>query len=169
MLCPACGNKLKKNIKDYRYIESGLDNIILKGINVYECPECGESMAGIRNVEGLHKAIAMSLIKKSGLLNGREVRFLRKEMGLNAKRFAALLGVDPVSVSRWENQKTDIGITNDKLIRMLFIQRIEEECNKVAKDTLKLIGSIKKASEKKQEIEILRIPKGQFCLAMGRG
>jgi len=169
MVCFMCGSKLKKSKKDYRYIESGLDNVILKGIDVYECPSCGESYTGIKNIEGVHRTIALALVKKAGLLDGSEVRFLRKEMGLNAKKLAALLGVDPVSVSRWENQKAEIGITNDKLIRMLFIQSLEEQCNEVAKNTVELIGSIKKKAGPKQEIKIPSVQKTPFCMAMGKG
>ena len=169
MLCSNCGSKLKKSKKDYRYIESGLNNVILKNIDVHECSECGQSLAGIRNVEGIHKAIALALVKKASPLDGSEVRFLRKEMELNAKKFAALLGVDPVSVSRWENLKTEVGITNDKLIRMLFIQHMEEECNQVARDTLELIGSIRKTTAKKQLINIPYSKSIAVCLMMGKG
>ena len=81
------------------------------------------------------------------MLNGKEIKFILKQIGLNEKDFAALISVDPVSVSRWENLKSEISITNDKLIRMLFIQKIEEECNKVASDVLQYIKSIRKDAQ----------------------
>ncbi len=122
----------------------------------------------IKNIEEVHKVIALNLVRKSGPLDGSEVRFLRKEMGLNAKKFAALLGVDPVSVSRWENQKAEIGITNDKLIRMLLIQALEEECNQVARDTIAHIMSIKKTAKKSDTINIPFSDTLPFCLTLAK-
>ena len=165
MLC-TCGNKLTTLKKDYKYIESGLDNIVFIGIPVFECKQCGEEFPEIKNIELIHNIIAFILVKKESLLNGKEIKFIRKQMGLNEKDFAALISVDPVSVSRWENLKSEISITNDKLIRMLFIQKIEEECNKVASDVLQYIKSIRKDARPASRIKIPyeNISNKSFCL-----
>ena len=67
MKCPICGNQTKKVKKDYEYIESGLDNVILLGINVFVC-DCGEEMPEIQNIQAVHKQIALEIIKKPAFL-----------------------------------------------------------------------------------------------------
>ena len=141
MICHECGKKMRRVKRDYVYTEAGLDGIILKGIWVYECG-CGEIMPEIKNIEGLHKAIAYALVKKSNSLSGKELRFIRKEMGLKAKELASVLGVDPVSVSRWETSSVKISMATDKLVRMLFIQMVEEQCKTVV-NAVSLIRAIK--------------------------
>ena len=39
--CPECGKTLRvRKNQEYRYRESGLDNVILTGIRVLECSSC---------------------------------------------------------------------------------------------------------------------------------
>lgn len=154
MVCPLCGNRMKKLKRNYRYVESGLDNVILTDIWVYECT-CGNEMPELKNIETLHRAIADLIVKKTSPLNGKEVRFIRKELGFRAKDFAGMLGIDPVSVSRWESEASQIGLSNDRLIRMLYIQTIEEQSNKVYKGTVAHLKSIKRvAKEKPMEVRL---------------
>lgn len=48
-------------------------------------------------------------------------------MGMRATDLAALVGVDDVTVSRWEHDTKPVGSNNDRLIRSLFIKKVEEE------------------------------------------
>ncbi|MFA4875530.1 MAG: hypothetical protein WC690_09360, partial [bacterium] len=59
---------------------------------------------------------------KKGMLHGPEIRFMRKEVGMNGKVFAEFIGVDPVTLSRWENHPGDANKSesNDRLIRLAF-------------------------------------------------
>ena len=56
--CWACGGKLQviKN-EPYQYIESGLDNVWLYGINQYKCESCGEGGPEIPKVDELHELL----------------------------------------------------------------------------------------------------------------
>jgi len=38
-------------------------------------------------------------------MNGKDIRKFRKKLGLTQKELAAILGVDQVTVNRWENNK----------------------------------------------------------------
>lgn len=131
MKCTNCGHKMTKHIKDLHYTESGLDNVILMGLTIYKC-SCGEKMPQIPDISGLHRKIGVAIAKSKKALNGPEVRFLRKELGLKANELAELLGVYKVSVSRWETGKEQIGVANDRLVRVLYLRKIEEECKKMA-------------------------------------
>jgi putative zinc finger/helix-turn-helix YgiT family protein len=114
-----------KRIKtDYKYTESGLQNVILEGITAYKCSKCRGIYPIISKIKEVHKAIAQQLLKKDSLLTGKEMVYLRKEMKIKAKDLAEILGVTKVTVSRWENEKEQISPICDRLIRVLYGNRI---------------------------------------------
>ena len=147
MKCPECGQIMKRWVRDHRYVESGLSNVILKKIPVYECP-CGNEIAEIPAIERLHQKIAEILFRKPALLTGEEIRFLRKEMELKAVELAHLLGVNKVTVSRWENSATHIGVISDRLIRLLYLGFLEKKGRLSKEDILRVIESIKDRPQK---------------------
>ena len=129
--CFHCGGELLviKN-KPYHYTESGLD-IVLYGVNQYKCKACGETFVSIPKIEELHLLIGQKLCCKKGLLTGKEIRFLRKELRMKAKEMAQALGVTPPTISRWENDKEPIGETHDRLMRSLYMLYASEQTDKV--------------------------------------
>ena len=127
MKCYNCGKETKVTTsKRYHYTASGLDNIYISGIFVYKC-KCGKTMAEIPKVEELHTFIAGKLLQKPSALIGKEIRFLRKRMGLKGVELAKQLGIDKVTVSRWENNTVPIGPANDKLLRLIFLHNYIKE------------------------------------------
>ena len=76
--------------------------------------------AEIRAPGKLLKMLGEELSKKPGRLNGKEVRFLRKEMRMRANRFAQLVGMAPESLSRIENGHRKVSATLDRFVRMLY-------------------------------------------------
>lgn len=119
MICHKCNFQMKESQEIYHYIESGLDNIYLKDICVYRC-KCGEFFPSIHNIIDLHTIIGQRIINKSSALNGKEITFLRKNVGLNAKIFAEYVGIDKSTLSRWENNQQKLAKTNDRLIRLIY-------------------------------------------------
>jgi len=122
MKCDICEIKMVErkstNKTPYLYKLSGLKNVGLVGISVWKCPKCKGESPIIPKIGELHDVIMRALILKSGLLMGDEVKFLRKNVGLPAKEFAALLSIDPSHLSRFENGKTKVlGPPTDKLVR----------------------------------------------------
>ncbi len=92
--------------RPYFYKLSGLDNVVLVGIDVYLCPKCSFEAPIIPRVAALHGVIAHDLTFKRGLLCGNEIRFLRKHAALPANQFARLIGITPQHLSRVENGHT---------------------------------------------------------------
>ncbi len=169
MKCPICGNNLTTGKGNHKYIESGLDNVVLVGIPIHKCAGCGEVMPELKNIEKIHNIIAEALIKKSAPLTGKEVRFLRKEMDKSAKDLAALLSVSPVTVSRWETGSEPVGIVSDKLVRMLYIQTMQERCNVVRGAVVGGIIQAIRPKEKQQPIKIdasQLAHRGQVCASL---
>src|SRR5687768_15658498 len=109
MKCLKCGSQLiPKEVQRYRYTESGLDNVYLTGVQVRRCPKCRTLMPEIPNLRYVHLCIALHVIEKFGRLSGREVRFLRKNLGMKSKEFANKLGYTAQTFSRIEQEKATI-------------------------------------------------------------
>ncbi len=121
MRCPNCRREMDYSVGEHHYTECGLENVYLRDVEIWRCP-CGEEVVSIPAMPELHRLIAQWLIRKQDLLTGAEIRFLRKSMGLPAKEFAAVVGVEPSTVSRWENGKQSPDRANDRLIRLLYAQ-----------------------------------------------
>jgi putative zinc finger/helix-turn-helix YgiT family protein len=132
--------EMKKIQTNYRYTESGLNNVVLKGILAYKCPKCKEINPIIPRIKELHRIISEDLINKKSLLMGDELVFLRKEMKLKAKDLAQILGVTKVTVSRWENEKEQISPACDRLIRLLYGNKVFEQTCELLKPE---IGKLK--------------------------
>ena len=146
MICFKCKTKMKKIKTDYKYTESGLQNVILKGIAAYKCPKCRGINPIISKIKEVHKTIAQELLKKDSLLTGKEIVYLRKEMKIKAKDLAEILGVTKVTVSRWENEKEQTSPICDRLIRLLYGNRLFEQiCEIVRPGIDKLESQIMKS------------------------
>lgn len=81
MKCPQCRNEMICKTENHRYAESGLPNVVLVGVEVEHCENCGEHLVSIPDIEGLDRALAMALIRHPGRLAPNEIRFLRKWLG----------------------------------------------------------------------------------------
>ena len=60
-------------------------------MTVDHCQQCGDISPLFYKLTLLHQAIARAIVLQAHMLTGAEIRFLRKERGLKAKDFAALL------------------------------------------------------------------------------
>ena len=101
----------------YRYTESGLDSVLIEGAHIVH-DDAGERCMTIPNVNGLHKAIAHGVITRQGSMTGRELRFLRTELGMTQAELGEMLHCAPLTVSRWERNETAIDSNAEALIRL---------------------------------------------------
>ncbi len=121
MICHECNSKMKESKEVYHYMESGFDNVYLEDVCVYRC-KCGEFFPSIPSIVDLHTAIGRMVIQKPTALNGKEITFLRKNIGLNARTFAEYMGIDKSTFSRWENSQQKLAKPNDRFIRLIYAQ-----------------------------------------------
>src|SRR5947207_3063006 len=84
--CRVC-NEGELDIKreNHRYAESGLPNVTLLNIEVRHCKKCGARIVSIPRLEELHQLLAFLVASQKLRLDGVEVRFLRKYLGLSGK------------------------------------------------------------------------------------
>lgn len=102
------------------YTDCGIDNIYLS--NGFEREEFdGEIYTTIHNLDGLHEAIGLHIVLEKKAPDGKEIRFLRTEMGLSQHDLGAKLGVSDQSVARWEKGHTDIPGTAVFSLKVLYI------------------------------------------------
>jgi putative transcriptional regulator len=125
-VCYDCRGTVRGHRKNYLYTECGLKHVVLKDVMVFQCKRCGSESVEIPNMDGLHRTIALSLLRKTSLLSGDEIRFLRKVSGYTGTELAKNLGVTKVAVSRWENGGK-IGGQSDRSVRVLCGLSIIEE------------------------------------------
>jgi putative zinc finger/helix-turn-helix YgiT family protein len=122
MECAECEypHELKGKRIVHKYKESGLEYITLAGITEYKCPQCGAVYLQIPKLKQLHSLIADMIMRKEATLTGKEVRFLRKQLGYSTEQFGKLLSYDPKTLSRIENGAQKISGTFDRLVRMAY-------------------------------------------------
>lgn len=123
MKCPECGEaEMKITHEDHAYVECGLPNVVLVGLEFRVCPRCGERERVMPRLAQLHRVIAEAVAEKTARLTGAEIRFLRKHLGWSGEDFANVMGVRPESVSRWENEREPMGATSERLLRLMALR-----------------------------------------------
>ena len=117
--CTNCGEWVTPERRDYRDEESGLSNVILQGVEVADCPNCGNSDVIIPRMAKIHRAIAQALANSPARLTGEQLRFLRKHLGLSGEQLGRYLHTDRTKISKWERGEDRIGPATDRLVRLL--------------------------------------------------
>ncbi len=114
------GEKIKEPL---HYKGCGLDDVyLISGYDKEETPY-GEGVR-IRNIEKLHEAICKFLVSSKKVLSGKELRFLRIQMKLTQSNLARILGCDAQQIARYEKEENKVSGPADRLIRLLYTDRI---------------------------------------------
>ncbi len=124
--CSNCGTEARPVRGNYRYRESGLPNVILKNVQLIRCPKCGNEDPIIPRITRVHQMIALAVLHKPHRLNGGEVRFLRKHLGMNGDEFSKMIHIDRTTLSKWENDDDPVGDQSDRLIRAVVLGLSDE-------------------------------------------
>lgn len=108
----------------YHYTECGLENVFIEGMETIQ-DHNGEETMTIPAIGLLHQVIAEGIVCRKSKMSGRELRFLRTEMGLTQEKLADILKVTLLTISRWEREETSIKDTAEMLIRLMAVDRLE--------------------------------------------
>lgn len=104
----------------YQYRGCGLDGIFL--CNGYETEEHdGETFTTVKDIDGLHQAIALHLVKHRKALAPKEIRFLRNTMGLTQAEMARLMNQSSQQIARWEKGQSEMPGPADRWLRTLYV------------------------------------------------
>ena len=108
----------------FHYVECGLDDVYLKsGFELHET-SYGEGFS-IMDIEGLHRAIGLDIVKNVVSLNASQVRFLRKELNLAQKALADILGVSEDTIRNWETGRREINKAADIVLRTYYSEFVD--------------------------------------------
>ena len=135
--CSDCGSKARVERGTYRFRESGLDNVVLKGIEIIKCPACGNEDPILPNLDGLLRIIAVAIVTNRLPLTGGEVRYLRKYLEMSGEQFARILHTDKSTLSKWETGAVNIGSKSDLLIRSVALnlgRSLRDEAERVTRN-----------------------------------
>lgn len=121
MKCAECGTEMKDGITDYDYAISGLNNVVLKGIPVSNCPHCGEEEIGIPNPFELQELLSQIIARQPQRLKPEEIRYLRTYLEFSGIEFSKVIAVTPETVSRWENGHEKMSVMSERFLRLLVI------------------------------------------------
>lgn len=120
----------------YNYTECGLDNVVIRGMQV-PVDDAGEEVYSIRNILGLHRVIAHSIITSDHGILPKELRFLRTEIGLTQSELAQTVQKDHQTVGRWERGEVPIDGNAELVIRMLAAEKLGIDLNMSIEDIAK--------------------------------
>jgi DNA-binding XRE family transcriptional regulator len=110
-------------MEEYWYKECGLDNVLIEGLQI-EIDDDGDEIITIPEINKLHQVIAEGIVCHPGGMSGKELRFLRTEMGLTQAELAKLVHRDRQAVMRWEKGRP-IGSAEEALVRLMAIQLLK--------------------------------------------
>jgi DNA-binding transcriptional regulator YiaG len=108
-----CGRQVLREFVDE---QMGLPVVLIESAR--EAENNGASGVIIPDLAGLEAAMAVARISDEFKLNGQEIRFLRRAIGIKAVELAKFLDVTPETVSRWENGREPISTNAERVLRM---------------------------------------------------
>jgi DNA-binding transcriptional regulator YiaG len=107
-----------------RYQGADLRNVHLEnGYTIRRLPD-GDEAISIKDVEGLHRAIAEALVDQPTPSDGSRFRFLRKHLKLTQRAAGEKLGVEEQTVSLWERNQLKVPLDADVIMRALVEEAI---------------------------------------------
>jgi DNA-binding transcriptional regulator YiaG len=78
------------------------------------------------NMAALQRFVFQGLIHKPYPLTGKEIRFMRKFLGLSTTEFGDKLGVSHATVVKWENEQSKIAPAQESYIRLFLCELFNE-------------------------------------------
>lgn len=124
MRCPTCKTTMMlRALPEYDASDLfGLKAVLVKGVRAHMCPNDGEILMPGTIIERMQRMIVSKMLLENFVLVGNELRFLRKSVGLTQQRLADLVGVDRVTLTRWEaEEEKPIGAPESIAVRMVIM------------------------------------------------
>ena len=95
--------------------------------SAFEVEHGGAAGVIVPDLPGLEVAVAVARATVPDKLSGKEIRFLRKAIGMKAAELARFLDVTPETISRWENGKEVISTNAERVFRLKVLTDLREK------------------------------------------
>ncbi len=116
--CPECGARMRSSTASTSVSING-ELVRVPGVPHLVCPRCANTLTHIDLVHSQRLAANTIYRERYGLLAATEIRTLRVRHRLTQSRFAALLGLGPNTLSRWEAGRNVQSASMDVLLRLV--------------------------------------------------
>ena len=110
-----------------KYLDKLMGVRVLLINSAFEANHEGARSIAVSDIDGLEVAIAVARATVPHKLTGKEIRFLRKALGMKATDLAHFLDVTPETVSRWENDRERITTNAERVFRIKIITDLREK------------------------------------------
>jgi DNA-binding XRE family transcriptional regulator len=98
----------------------------LRNVRGLRCPACGATVLEGRLINTALNILTCKLVRQPARLTQDHARFVRRWLGLSQQALADKMGIDRVTVARWESSG-EISLQNDLVLRGMalanFVQR----------------------------------------------
>ncbi len=116
--CVICGStNIEHECVTHRAEEFGVRSVEFLNTPLARCRDCGDEAIRIPRYVQVARQIRDRLCALNRALTGEELALLRRELNMTATELARRIGVNPVSVSRWEQGHVPVQQVADRLIR----------------------------------------------------
>lgn len=121
-----------------RFLDTLMGIRILLINSAFEAVQDGEAAPVVPDINGLEAAAAVARATIPAKLSGKEIRAMRKALGLRAAALAEFLDVTPETLSRWENGKEAVSNNAERILRLRVVHGLRTKAPgvKAASDTI---------------------------------
>jgi putative zinc finger/helix-turn-helix YgiT family protein len=164
--CMECGTEMLRYIKP-EHVEDlgGVVVCIRNAVLIERCPECGEEESAIPNMKGLVCAAALARALNPVRLSGKEIKFIRRALGMTQKEFSNKVEVTIETLSRWENDVPGRGGCAEKSLRYAVCALLHEHAPAIDFDPVTITNMEFLPA---REIEPLQLQHGQVKMPARR-
>jgi DNA-binding transcriptional regulator YiaG len=138
------------------YKGCGLRNVWLSNGYRKRSTAHGEAVA-IPDVPGLHRVIALHIIKTKPRLSGAEFRFIRKELDLSQARLGQMFGYSSQAIALWE-KRGNVPRLADRTLRAIY--REVAEGNAGLQELVERLNDLDRKDHEKSKMILRETEKG---------
>lgn len=105
--CAECGGPVMA--KKYRHVETvGGVKVSDETALMPQCTQCNNVDLTLKQLAGYERRAAALALERVLHANGAMLRYARKALGITQAELAKLIGHEPETISRWENDKRPV-------------------------------------------------------------
>jgi len=120
IICPVCEEGvLTESTFEDNFRHNGQE-VHVDGLECYQCDTCGADPVFEDQIRRNHLRVADAKRKMDGLLAGKDIRNIRRQLGLTQQDAAALFGGGANAFSKYERGDVLQSAAMDKLLRLVF-------------------------------------------------
>lgn len=139
--CGECRGDLRADVVEtYEEDLLGVPVVLKNAVVRTVCEDCGDETYTIPDMKGLVAAVAMARCLLPVKLTGKEIKFLRKALGLSGRQFAVEMDNTPETLSRWENDANPMGGYAEKVLRQLVCGKLESLASAIDYKPSEIVG-----------------------------